>query len=309
MTHSTPATRAGLSVGDPVVLRRGSPGSDGYFEGQVFLKRDDGSSVPLFGDNHGNTLWLALSDVSKGVLETRTPSQIAGLKVGDEVTITHASVRGLRGRVFLHQDDGTRIPRFRDEFGNTHYVFLLDVTKAPAVPAGPRAGVAWTDAPRGATHYSLDSSYIEAWHKQNDDGTFAFKSGLGFTTYLGYAQEGVKVDKMVAIPGVTTKPNITGLVDELKAAQAIVAEKTAAIAAAGFHVVDGKLSKTFPQSEWKVGDVVRCIKRDSGLADITVGKTYVLTKRYDRDLAVIDDVGDRMGGCVERGCFEFVRRP
>lgn len=305
----TPAQKAGLKVGDAVTLRPGSLGHEGFFEGQVFLKKDDGSTLPLFGDNHGNSLWLMLNDVTKVAKPALTPAQEMDLKVGDEVIVENAHLRGLHGKIFLLRDDASRSPRFRDQFGHEHYVTLTDVKKAPKVPAGPKAGVAWTDAPKGATHYSLDRQYIEAWHKQNDDGTFAFKSGLKFITYEGEYQTEVDMSKMVPVPGVVTKPNLYKLLEALTAAQVIVDEKTAEINAAGFHVVDGKLSKTLPQSQWKEGDIVRCTKRDTGLADLTVGKLYVLTTRDGDELAICDDVGDKMGGCVGRGCFEFVRRP
>jgi hypothetical protein len=312
----TPAQKAGLKVGDVVEVQEGTLG-DGYFNGEVFLKKDDGSSMPLFGDHSGQTLWLSLSEVTLASAVKRTPCEQAGLKVGDEVIIENARIRGFHGRTFLLQDDGTRIPRFRDELGRSHFVTLLDVKKAPA---GPETGVSWADAPKGATHYSLDGTYISKWHKQNEDGSFAFSDTFGFTTYPAHAQRSVVLDKMIPMPGVTTKANLTLVLADMKAAQkevdaaqatldakkAVVEDHVDTIRNAGFHVAGGNLVKEVPVSMWKTGDKVKCVKRDTGLADLTVGKEYTVHMR-GQSPAIIDDVGDQMAGCVERGCFQFVR--
>lgn len=305
-TPTSPATRAGLSIGDVVIVGDGENCRHSFtVGGRATFCRDDGTESPLFEQN-GHTQYLNLNDIT--IIDTETPAQKAGLKVGDAVTLRPGSLGHegfFEGQVFLKKDDGSTIPLFGDNHGNNLWLLIRDVTK---VPAGPKAGVAWADAPKGATHYSLVDSHIKKWHKQNEDGTYSYQGGwLGFTSY-GDNRE-FTAAQMVPVPGVVTKPNLYKVLEALTAAQAIVDEKTAEINAAGFQVVDGKLSKTLPQSRWKEGDIVRCTKRDTGLADLTVGNLYVLTTRDGDSLAIRDDVGDKMGGCVERGCFEFVRRP
>lgn len=316
MTTSTPATRAGLSIGDVVIVGRGEACPHDFLVGATAtFKRDDHSQSPLF-EQHGRTQYLDLREITIQP-KAATPAAKAGIKVGDEVVVTPGMLADyFTGPVMLIRDDGSEMPRFGDNTGKELWLALTDVSKKPS---GPRAGVLWTAAPKGATHYSLDSTYIEPWHKQNEDGSFAFKSADGFTTYPLRSQN-VVLDKMIPVPGVVTKQNLMLVQEEMrlallevdKAKEAVVAkeqvvtDKLGVITAAGYTILGSRLVKAVASSEWQEGDQVRCITtRGAGLADLTVGKVYTVA-RTGSLVRVIDDLGDKMQGCVEAGCFEFV---
>lgn len=318
--YNTPATRVGLSIGDVVIVGEGYSCPHNFTVGkEAVFTRDDGTKAPLFIQG-GRTQYLNLNEIT--IKARKTPAQMLGLKEGDEVVIKPGTEwdRYFKGPVYLACDDNSEIPKFRDKCGRTLWVPLNEVTKAPE---GPVAGVSWASAPEGATHYSLDNDFIERWHKQNDDGSFAFKSIRGFHTYAEPLQFGINVDKMIPVPGVVTKPNLVALMPELKEAKAALKDaqdtlaiKEAAVNAklktisdAGFCVMDDRLTKDVPVSEWCEGDIVVCVTRTgAGLADLTVGKEYTIIRGYDDRLAVRDDYHDRMANCVANGCFKFVRR-
>lgn len=262
-------------------------------------------------------------------VKAKTPAEEMGLKVGDEVEVTEfKEMRGLRGRVFLKRDDRSRSPLFVDEHGYTHYVTLSDIRK---LPDGPKAGVKWTDAPVGATHYSLNTTHSSKWHKLDEEGKWSYANNdhVRTTSFFKYAdQQYARPESLVAIPGVTVEFNpLMATLREVVALEADARQrqttldsltrevarvnlekqgKLAILTAAGFKVVDGKLEavvKSKPVEDWKFGDQVRCITtKGAGMAELTVGKVYTVTNRFGSK-TVRDDDGDRMKDCVDNGCF------
>lgn len=330
LVAQTPATKAGLQYGDIVVVGCGVKCPHSFNVGEeATFERDDHSDSPLFKQD-GQTQYLDLSEITIGrkPQDNRTPAEKMGLAVGDEVTIKNASSRNLRGRIFFHYDDSTRIPRFRDEFGNQHYVHLEDVTKAPQ---GPKVGVLWSQAPLGATHYSLSEEHSMKWHKLDTAGNWHYINEYGRA--IAYSEEGyARVATQVAIPGIVVAVNpmaaaldrvkvleesirqkqkgIDALAREIATLTSQKDDKLAVIKAAGFKVVDGELVKAGPsKDEWQSGDRVRCVKREGrGLANIIVGGIYRVKVEGDM-VCVVDGDGDSMRRCVESDCFEFVERP
>lgn len=262
--------------------------------------------------------------------KSQTPAEAMGLKVGDEVEVIESkAVRGLRGRVFLFQDDRTNAPRFIDEHGHKHFVTLCDVR---AMPQGPKEGVLWKDAPIGATHYSMSENHSNKWHKLDKAGKWSYASSdlnrsTRFVEYI--VQQYARPERMVAIPGVVVEVNpynvtlqevkeleaqvrekltqIENLQREVNATNVLKQGKLDTIHEAGFVVQDGELVKKGPSS-WKEGDIVRCIDasgRKATPASLTEGKLYTVKMR-NGGVGVVDDDGDTMVGCVDRGCFEWV---
>lgn len=271
--------------------------------------------------------------INKNQVIPQTPAQKHGLEVGDEVTINRASIRGLRGRIFFYYDDKTSIPQFRDEFGNRHFVTLSDVTKV-AVSNGPQAGVLWTDAPQGSTHYSFTAHHDSKWHKLDANGEWHFaitdsNKRSGFIKYG--SQRDANAESQVAMPvqfrtgnplndvaaevvelesqARTKQSQLDSLTREVARINTEKQTKMAIITAAGFKVVNGKLEAIVvskPVREWKAGDQVRCITTaNCGMAELTAGKLYTVTDRFGVT-CVSDNAGDRMGDCVKAGCFVWV---
>lgn len=349
----TPAERRGLKIGDTVIVGVGRKCEHCFNVGQaaVFF-RDDGTDCPKFIQN-GETQYLDLSEITTAVKSEKsetvaprapvTPSQAMDLKVGDEVVVKAEakSSYGFRGRVFLHIDDATRIPRFRDQYGYEHYVSLENITKAPA---GPAPGVLWSQAPVGATHYSTHQDHGSKWHKLDENGNWHYANNDrdSTTTFHQYTGAGdAKVPTQVAIPGVTVEVNpfgsvfaavqaleaeVRGKLQEVETLQRDVARlngqkqtKLAYLSLAGYTVLGGKLVKTplpvvAPKVEeshrtWKTGDTVMCIDtQGSGMAVLTVGCEYKVQVSAGDTVTVIDDEGDAMARCVTNGCFKLVRR-
>jgi len=325
LVEQTPATRAGLKLGDIVVVGVGIKCPHAFRVGEeAVFKRDDRSSSPLF-EQYGETQYLDLTEITIGRKpDTRTPAEKAGLKVGDTVKLLDQEFITYFGSEYIKfkLDDGSTTPRF-GEGAKSLWLKLSDVQK---VPEGPKAGVKWTDAPVGATHYSMNEQHASNWHKQDEAGNWFYFNGGRFTPYR--EQRYATAETQVAIPGVVVDVNpLNAVLDEVKALEGRVAgrlttieglnrdvarlniEKQAKldrIKAGGFKVEGGKLVKTGkPVSEWQDGDKVKCITREGkGLANITVGGVYVVSKRYGA-VCVVDGGGDAMRGCVERGCFEF----
>lgn len=328
-TRQTPATNMGLKYGDIVVVGSGIKCPHSFIVGEeATFERDDYSTSPLFKQN-GETQYLDLSEITIGrkQRDTRTPAQKMDLTVGDEVTVANALARNLRGRIFFHYDDRTSIPRFRDEFGNQHYVHLEDVTK---VPKGPKAGVLWSEAPHGATHYSMHENHSMKWHKLDIYGNWHYLNEYGraiaYTT-----QDYAFPATQVAIPGVVVDVDpLMVVLYEVKSLEARIKPKVESVETltrdierlneqkdaklnqlkvAGYKVLDGELVKTGPSKEdWRSGDRVRCITRAGrGLANIIVGGIYRV-KVEGGVVCVVDADGDAMRGCVERNCFEFFER-
>lgn len=350
----TPAEQRGLKIGDTVIVGVGRKCGHGFNVGQaaVFF-RDDGTDCPKFIQN-GETQYLDLSEITTAVKSEKsetvaaprapvTPSQAMDLKVGDEVVVKAEakSSYGFRGRVFLHIDDATRIPRFRDQYGYEHYVSLENITKAPA---GPAPGVLWSQAPVGATHYSTHRDHGSKWHKLDENGNWHYANNDrdSTTTFHPYSDaEYAKVPTQVAIPGITVEVNpfgsvfaavqaleaeVRGKLQEVETLQRDVARlngekqtKLAYLSLAGYTVLGGKLVKTplpvvAPKVEeshrtWKTGDTVVCIGTLGGSpAVLTVGREYKVQVTASGSVAVIDDEGDAMLRCVTNGCFKLVRR-
>ena len=80
--------------------------------------------------------------------------------------------------------------------------------------------------------------------------------------------------------------------------------------AEGFALINAKREPAEDMTDWrnwKAGDLVECVKRDD-LATLTIGCVYKL-KAYGASLAIEDDDGDHMVGCICEDCFKFVSRP
>lgn len=339
----TPAERRGLKVGDVVIVGRGIKCEHNFKVGKTaVLSRDDKTSAPSFMQD-GKTQYLDLSEITTAIKSETvaphipvTPAAAMELKVGDEVVVKEQFKYsyGFRGRVFLSIDDATRIPRFQDEHGFSHYVSLENITKAPA---GPVVGVLWSHAPRGATHYSMNSDHGSKWHKLDENGNWHYAnndhdSNTSFHAYTDAVH--AKVDTQVAIPGVTVEVNpvatvfaavqkleeeVRGKLQEVETLQRDVARlntdkqsKLAYIALSGYAVQGGKLVKVpeveEPSSTWNTGDTVVCIGTlGASPAALTVGREYKVRKMGEA-IAVIDNDGDPMLRCVSNGCFKLVRR-
>jgi hypothetical protein len=332
-TRQTPAQRKGLNVGDEVTITTHSRG----FSGKVFLHYDDHTSIPQFRDEYGTRHYVTLEDVVKVEQKPLTPAQKLGLKIGDVVTVnSRDNLRhdfNLGAVAFFDRDDGTRQPRFIQN-GETQYLDLRDITVgvhvAPrvevVVEAGPVAGVKWSDAPAGATHYSMYTPHRNKWHRLLDGQWSYFEDGK----FNNYSEYGAKPATQKAIPGVKEdvaprlKRELATLVAEVAARESAVEtaqrnltraqrekqEKLDAIKAAGFKVEGSNVVKIVDGPDtWKDGDIVRCIKREGkGLAAIIVGGKYRVKVERGGEVRVVDAEGDAMRMCVEAGCFEMFQR-
>lgn len=314
----TPAEKAGLKIGDIVVVGRGIACPHAFRVGEeARFEYDDRTQSPRFIQD-GETQYLDLSEITIGrkPVDTRTPAQKAGIEVGDTVELLRGSDSSYFGSKFtkLLRDDSSSMPRFGDAVKSL-WIELDDVRKVE----GPRQGVSWSDAPEGATHYSMNDTHRARWHKLDENGQWSYYEDHRWKDYraASYAYPSTQA----AIPGVVVEVNpLNAVLAEVKALEAQIStlnrekaqldtekqDKLDRIKAAGFKVEGGKLVKSGkPMAEWQDGDRVRCITRDGrGLANIIVGGVYVVYRR-GTDIAVIDGDGDRMRGCVERNCFEF----
>lgn len=328
----TPASMLGLQYGDIVVVGSGIKCPHSFTVGEeATFERDDLSDSPLFKQD-GETQYLDLSEITIGrkpqVVDNRTPAEKMGLKVGDIVELLEEDLIQHFGGKFtkLKYDDGSMMPRFGD--GQGLWISLEEVRKAPY---GPKAGVLWSQAPQGATHYSLCEDHSMKWHKLDVAGNWHYINEYGRA--IAYTSEQyARVATQVAIPGVVVDVSPEAIagqaLDRIKALEesirqkqkgiaavtreidTLTAEKDAKLAAiksAGFNVVDGKLAKAGPsKDEWRTGDRVRCVKREGrGLANIIVGGIYRVKVAHGV-VCVVDGDGDAMRACVDRDCFEFV---
>lgn len=264
-----------------------------------------------------------------------TPAERVGLKIGDVVTVNsrdnlrHDFILG--AVAFFNHDDTTSQPRFIQN-GETQYLDLRDITigvhikPVLVVEAGPVAGVKWSDAPVGATHYSMYEGHRNKWHRKLE-GQWSYITTDG--KFNDYSEYGAKPATQKAIPGVVEdvaprlKRELATLVAEVAARESAVetaqrnltraqqdhGAKLAEIAAASYKVEGGNVVKiTDGPDTWKDGDIVRCITREGkGMAAIIVGGKYKV--KIDRgDVRVIDAEGDAMLLCVQAGCFELYQR-
>lgn len=343
----TPAEKDGLKLGDVVTVGVGVKCRHSFTVGEAAtFEYDDKSTQPRF-EQDGETQYLDLSEITIGApvlvqapVDEKTPAEKAGILVGDTVTTDdeHINEYFNHNDIKLIRDDGSSMPRFGDGSGRALWLGLDTVTKV-AVPAGPRPGVAWSEAPEGATHYSMKDSHSNRWHKLNELGEWAYFEGGRFKDYN--MQHYAYASTQVEIPGVVQADPLSPVLAEVKELEACVrgklqevdalnrdvarlnAEKQtklAVITKAGFTVQGGVLVKALPkpipapavvpqaQLDWEEGDVVRCIKTEGkGVANIIVGGKYKVVRK-GRQLAIIDGDGDPMLGCVERRCFVMDRR-
>lgn len=331
----TPAQKAGLQIGDIVVVGVGIQCPHAFTVGEeATFEYDDNSQSPRFLQD-GGLQYLNLNEITIGrkPVDDRTPSQKMGLKVGDTVKLLDQEYIRYFGSEYtkLMRDDGSEMPRFGDS-QKSLWLRLSDIEK---LPEGPKAGVKWSDAPIGSTHYSMRPNHGSKWHKLDTNGDYHFAlhdayKGAGFKRYED--QKMAYPATLVAIPGVTVEVvaanPLNAVLKEVKALEAQVISKTAQvetlnrdvarlntekqakldrIKAGGFKVEGDKLVKAGKlPAEWQDGDRVRCIKREGrGLANIIVGGVYKVAKRGN-DVGIVDGDGDVMRGCVSSGCFEFV---
>lgn len=106
-----------------------------------------------------------------------SPAQKAGVVVGQEYVVTgKATHRFNIGEVVtLKRDDNSRMPLFENAEGKSWYVSLDQIV--PKAEAGPKAGVLWSDAPEGATHYCMNDDYYYKWHKVDGDTVAYYHQG------------------------------------------------------------------------------------------------------------------------------------
>lgn len=195
-------------------------------------------------------------------LTIATPARIAGFKVGDKARVLEDAVGFTAGTIVtLYLDDNTSRPlwegpnhRYRNVYDRVRgrqqgaYLSLEGVEK---LPEGPKKGVLWTDAPEGATHYSLFELHGEKWHKL-EGTTWSYNRGGRWHTYTNASY--AYVESQVAIPGV-----------KVVVAPVVVAPTPA---------------PALDFSKWEKGDVVRATSDDS--YDISVGHFYILTEDESR---------------------------
>lgn len=200
-------------------------------------------------------------------LEHVTPARIAGFKVGDKARVVCDSVGFTKGQIVtLHTDDGTDRPLWEGE--NTHYQNVhdpirgrqpgafLSLALAEKVPTGPKKGVLWTDAPNGATHYSLADDHAEKWHKL-EGGEWFFYVDYASTWQWYFDEDFACVTTQVEIP--ISKP------------------------VAALPVVKAP-------EKWEKGDVIEALNDES--FDITEGSFYILTSDRSGDtIQFRDDSG------------------
>ena len=208
----------------------------------------------------GVEVGVAYHAVSIDDLTRVTPAQAAGFKVGDKARVTVESAGFEVGAIVtLYRDDGSHNPlwegpndRYRNIYDDIRgrlegaYLSLEGVEK---LPEGPKKGVLWTDAPEGATHYSLFELHGEKWHKL-EGTTWSYNRGGRWHTYTNASY--AYVDSQVAIPGVKVV--------------------SAPVVSAPAPALDF--------SKWEKGDVVRATSDDS--LDISVGHFYILTEDASR---------------------------
>lgn len=210
----------------------------------------------------GVEVGIAYHAVSIDDLTRVTPAQAAGFKVGDKARVTVESAGFEVGTIVtLYRDDGSHNPlwegpndRYRNVYDDVRgrlegaFISLHFVEKLN----GPKKGVLWTDAPEGATHYSLSSDHGSKWHKLEDGEWFYHVNGYRHNTWQRYIDEDFAyVATQVAIP---VEPAV-----EVVAAPAVPA---------------------LDFSKWEKGDVVRATSDDS--LDISVGHFYILTEDESR---------------------------
>lgn len=143
-------------------------------------------------------------------LSHATPARIAGFKEGDKARVTVDAVGFKAGTIItLFRDDGSSNPLW--EGPNEQYRNIYDDVRGrlegaflslylvDKLTAGPKDGVLWTDAPEGATHYSLSTDHAEKWHKL-EDGEWYYHIRYCDKWQHYYDEEYAYVETQVAIP-------------------------------------------------------------------------------------------------------------
>lgn len=245
-----------------------------------------------------------------------THATLKGLQIGDLVSISAVGPRcphdlDITQPATFDYDDGSQSPQFR-QGSHTQYVYLGYVTKL--AEQGPKAGVKWTDAPAGSTHYAMNTAYFSKWHKVQD-GIVSFWH-VERQEWVQYTVQGNQQRfELVEIPGVVKKPapveTVAPAVETLKADLARVEKRLTRTGAklgrakartATLEQVYGELkaeqakikaaidaAPVVPKitsakelvelmhdaSKWKKG--MRVVCREDHVSGITVGKKYVLT--------------------------------
>lgn len=306
MTTQTPAQKAGLKIGDVVIVGIGRKCPHDFNYGQTAtFHRDDKTDKPEFIQD-GRLQYLDLSEIHFKP-KTKTPAQKAGIEVGDTVQLLSADHIRHFGTEFvkLTTDDETDMPRF----GLADKKQWIQLEYVRKVASGPKAGVLWSQAPVGATHYSMNNDHGQKWHKLNESGVWSYAvNGLDKNTaFIDYTDvHYAKVATQVAIPGVVVKVNPVpalfervqelegetrtklGTVQTLNAAVAqLNVEKQQLIGKiqeAGYRIEGGKLVEQVPT--YKIGDVVQSLV--TGM-DITKGRRYVLVDVMDTHVVFNDN--------------------
>lgn len=144
-------------------------------------------------------------------LDLATPARLAGFKVGDKGRIIKEDDGFEVGTIVtLFRDDGTVSPLWEGPNDRYHNVYddvrgrlegaFTAISFVEKATEGPTKGVLWTDAPEGATHYSLSSDHAEKWHKL-EDGDWFFYVSHSCKWHVYFEDEYACVESQVAIPG------------------------------------------------------------------------------------------------------------
>lgn len=233
--QATPAEQLGLKIGDVVTVGVGHKCVSSFISGSVAkLHRDDGTDKPLF-EQDGETQYLDLTEITIGA-PVLTPAQKLGLKEGDGVEMVNEHYREYFQHLPVHlsHDDGSQMPRFSNGKGAALWLSLEhDIRK---LPEGPVEGVKWSDAPIGATHYSLYAGHGSRWHKLSETGVWQYAAfdhvkSTSWKTYTFEAQEQyARPATQKAIPGVVVE-DLSPLRDDIVALDTEVRGKLQEVAA------------------------------------------------------------------------------
>ncbi|WYV99085.1 hypothetical protein Amme3_00089 [Pseudomonas phage vB_PpuM-Amme-3] len=254
-----------------------------------------------------------------------TKAKDHGIILGVDYVITGNNTRedhGLANHKFqigeavqLKRDDGTLAPEFVNSSGEKWFVHVDNVELAK--DSGPKAGVRWTDAPKGATHYAMCNDYFSKWHKI-EDGVLSFWN-IERQEWLAYGNQQwreryqlveapvVKVKKKPVVKDVV-QPAVENLKSELARVEQRLTRTGSKLGRAQKRVADvqeafdalkveqAKLKQAIAKAPVvpKITDAkelvelmhdaskwkagMRVVNRDDITSGITVGQKYVLTQ-------------------------------